>query len=524
MMNLAELATKTARRSPRAPALIDPARGRSRSFGELDRRTGLLASALDARLGAGLGRRVAALSRNSLELFDLYLACARSGTLLFPLNWRFSPSQVKEALEDAEPTVVFYEAAFRGVVDEIRGDLKVEAWIEWSSTGAGGDSEYDDLLRDVERSSVGLSRPSLSPLPDAAGLLHQPYLAISTGGTTGIPKSAVHTQHSYGACALNYLAAARIAEADVYLMLGQMFHVVGYMPLAYLALGRPVVLVTDFDAGACVDIVHAEGVSGFFAIATMLPRLIAATRADGRPVPTVRQVEYGGAPMGEEIIRDAAEVFDADLIQAWGMTELGPGTYLGPEAHRRALSGERPELLRSCGRAALFSTVAVLDDDGVPVRRDSATLGEICHRGPNTMTGYWNKPHETAELLRGGWLHTGDGGTWDDEGHIFIVDRIKSMIISGGENIFPGEIERALGNHPGIAEVVVVGVRDAEWGEVVKAVVVPAPGARLTGADVARYVEAELGSYKKPRIVEFVEALPMTPTGKVNRKLLQEAR
>jgi acyl-CoA synthetase (AMP-forming)/AMP-acid ligase II len=228
--------------------------------------------------------------------------------------------------------------------------------------------------------------------------------------------------------------------------------------------------------------------------------------------------------MGEEVIRDAAEVFDADLIQAWGMTELGPGTYLGPEAHRRALSGERPELLRSCGRAALFSTVAVLDDDGVPVRRDSATLGEICHRGPNTMTGYWNKPDETAELLRGGWLHTGDGGTWDDEGHIFIVDRIKSMIISGGENIFPGEIERALGNHPGIAEVVVVGVRDSEWGEVVKAVVVPAPGARLTGADVARYVEAELGSYKKPRIVEFVEALPMTPTGKVNRKLLQEAR
>jgi acyl-CoA synthetase (AMP-forming)/AMP-acid ligase II len=511
MMNLADLATKTARRTPHAPALIDPARGRSRSFGELDRRTTLLGLALE-------GRRVAALSRNSLELFELYLACARSGSLLFPLNWRFSPPQVKAALEDAEPAVVFYEAAFRGVVDEIRSDVKVETWIEWSSAGPGGDSEYDSLLADVERSAAGLA------LPEPAQLLHQPYLAISTGGTTGIPKSAVHTQHSYGACALNYLAAARIAERDVYLMLGQMFHVVAYMPLAYLALGRPVVLVTDFDADACVDIIHAEQVSGFFAIATMLPRLIAAVRADGRAVPSVRQVEYGGAPMGEEVIRDAAVTFDADLIQAWGMTELGPGTYLGPEAHRRALAGERPELLRSCGRAALFSTVAVLDEAGEPVPQDSTTFGEICHRGPNTMWGYWNRPEETGELLRGGWLHTGDGGTWDEEGHIFIVDRIKSMIISGGENIFPGEIERALGNHPGIAEVVVVGVPDPEWGEVVKAVVVPAPAAHLTEADVSRFVEAELGSYKKPRIVEFVAELPMTPTGKINRKLLQEVR
>jgi len=521
MMNLAELATKTARQSPKAPALIDPVLGLSRSFGELDRRTGMLARALGGGLDAGPGKRVAALARNSLQLFELYLACARSGTLLFPLNWRFSTGQVKEALEDAEPTVVFYEADFRPVIDEIRADaradLKVEAWIEWSS--GPGDDGYEALLAETGRSATaGLV------LPDPATLLDQPYLAISTGGTTGIPKSAVHTQRSYGACALNYLAAARIAEDDVYLMLGQMFHVVGYMPLAYLALGQPVVIVTDFDAPACVEIIGAERVSGFFAIATMLPRLIAATRAAGRPVPSVRQVEYGGAPMGEEVIRDAADTFGADLLQAWGMTELGPGTYLGPESHRRALAGERPELLRSCGRAALLSTVAVLDDDGVPVPQDSVTFGEICHRGPTTMTGYWNKPDETAELLRGGWLHTGDGGTWDGDGHIFIVDRIKSMIISGGENIFPGEIERTLGNHPGIAEVVVVGVRDPEWGEVVKAVVVPAPGASLSEADVARYVEAELGSYKKPRLVEFVAALPVTPTGKVNRKLLQEAR
>src|SRR5438309_9064272 len=398
MMNLAELATKTARRSPGAPALIDPVLGLSRSFGDLDRRTGLLARALDGRLDArglhqpprghaGPGKRVAALARNSLQLFELYLACARSGTLLFPLNWRFSTAQVKEALEDAEPTVVFYEADFRPVIDEIRADaradLKVEAWIEWSPEP--GDDGYEALLAETgrSRSAAGLV------LPDPATLLDLPYLAISTGGTTGIPKSALHSQRSYGACALNYLAAARIAEDDVYLMLGQMFHVVGYMPLAYLALGRPVAIVTDFDAPACVEIIDAERVSGFFAIATMLPRLISATKAAGRPVPSVRQVEYGGAPMGEEVIRDAADTF-------------------------------------------------------------------------------------------------------------------------GGENIFPGEVERVLGNHAGIAEAVVVGASDPEWGEVVKAVVVRAPGAVLDEAGVARYVEEQLGSYKKPRVVQFVDELPMT--------------
>jgi fatty-acyl-CoA synthase len=171
--------------------------------------------------------------------------------------------------------------------------------------------------------------------------------------------------------------------------------------------------------------------------------------------------------MGADTIRKAGELFNADLLQAWGMTEFGPGTYLGPEAHRRALSGEKPELLRSCGNATLLSTLAVLDPDtGRPVPRDGTTMGELCHRGPNNMIGYWNKPTEMAELTCDGWIHTGDGATWDEEGFFYIVDRIKSVIISGGENIFPSEIERCLGDHPDIAEVVVLGTPDPHWGEV----------------------------------------------------------
>ena len=165
-----------------------------------------------------------------------------------------------------------------------------------------------------------------------------------------------------------------------------------------------------------------------------------------------------------------------------------------------------------------LSTVAVLDDDGVPVARDGKSVGEICHRGPGNMLGYWNKPDETAELLRNGWVHSGDIGTWDEDGYVFIVDRKKSMIICGGENIFPAEVERALSNHPEISEVVVVGVANPTWGELVKALVVRRPGSKLDAAEVTAYAERQLGSYKKPRLVEFVDALPVTPTGKVDRR------
>jgi acyl-CoA synthetase (AMP-forming)/AMP-acid ligase II len=354
-------------------------------------------------------------------------------------------------------------------------------------------------------------------LPESRSLLDKPFLAVSTGGTTGIPKSAVHSQNSYTACALNYLAAARISQTDVYLMLGQLFHVVGYMPLAYLASGRPVV-IANFNAGELVDIIRQERVSGFFAVATMLPQLMEAVRNAGVRLPSVRQVEYGGAPMGESVIRSAAELFEADLIQAWGMSELGPGTYLGPEDHRRAFAGDHPERLRSCGRSALLSRVAVLDESGQLVPRDGRSVGEICHRGPGNMVGYWNMPDETAELLRDGWVHSGDIGTWDEDGYVYIVDRKKSMIISGGENIFPAEVERALSNHPEISEVVVVGVPDATWGELVKALVVRRQGSNIDAVAITEFAEVELGSYKKPRIVEFVDALPVTPTGKVDRR------
>jgi acyl-CoA synthetase (AMP-forming)/AMP-acid ligase II len=515
LITIAELGIKAAHYSPDAPAVIDAQRGTARTFGELAARVQSLATGLVNMFGPK--QRVAVLSRNCIEMIELYLACAASGSLLFPLNWRLSVSELAQALREADPVAVFYEKSYEPVIGKLSSLIPARVWLSWET---GSDSDYEDLLRRV-RGTCGhvgfVPAPGVLPAPSA--LLHEPFVAVSTGGTTGIPKSAVHTQSSYTACVMNYLAAARIAQTDKYLMLGQLFHVIGYMPLAYLASGRPVV-IANFKPDELVDIINEERVSGFFAIATMLPQLVGAVRAREVSTPSVRQVEYGGAPMGENVVREAAELFGADMVQAWGMSELGPGTYLGPEDHNLAFAGIHPERLRSCGRSALLSTVAVLDEHDNPVPRDATTVGEICHRGPGNMVGYWNKPDETAEMLRGGWVHSGDVGMWDDEGYVFIVDRKKSMIISGGENIFPAEIERALANHPAVAEVVVVGSLDPIWGEVVKAVVVRRPGRTLDATEITSYAESQLGSYKKPRIVEFVDALPVTPTGKVDRRAL----
>jgi long-chain acyl-CoA synthetase len=514
VISIGRIASRAALSAPDSPALIDPEHGVRRTFGELEQRTELLGRALIGFSGAHATNRVAALSRNCVELMELYLGTAKAGGMLFPLNWRLSPDQIVATLNEATPSVVFHSAEFSAVVEQVRPRVSVQHWVEWAPGAAP--SEYDELLEKTAATASGLV------LPDPQSILHLPYLAISTGGTTGIPKNAVHSQYSYGACTLDYLAAARIAADDKYLMLGQLFHVVGYMGLAYLAMGRPVVMA-EFEAEQLLDLIETERISGFFAIATMLPRLVNAARERGLDASSVRQVEYGGAPTATEVIRDAGLVFDCDLMQAWGMTEFGPGTYLSPQAHRRALSGERPELLGSCGTPALFSELAILDEAGNPVPHDGVTVGEICHRGPNNMIGYWNQPHETAEMVRDGWIHTGDGGARDAEGHLFIRDRIKNMIISGGENIFPGELERTLGNHPAIAEVVVVGVPHPEWGEVVKACVVTRPGSELTADQVQEYVGTHLASYKKPRIVEFLAEIPATPTGKVNRKALRES-
>ena len=425
LINLAELGTKAARYSPRAPALIDAKRGKARTFAELSGRVQCLAVSLRNMFGPG--QQVAVLSRNCFEMMELYLACAASGSLLFPMNWGWSAAQLRSALLEANPVAIFYDKTYQSIIDQLQSVVDARTWVSWEP---GCESGYEELLSRVAGAGVDPRAgpaPGSGTLPEAGSLLHHPFLAICTAGRSGIPKSAVHSQFSYAACILNHLAAARVASTDVYLLLGQLFHPVGYMPLAYLAMGRPVV-VTNFDADEVAAVVRQEGVSGFFAMDTMLPQLLRSVCGSGMRLPSLRQVEYGGAPTDVDVVREAAEVFGGDLLRAWGTSEFGPGTYLQPQDHRAALAGMRPDILRSCGRSALLSTVEVLDEDGCPVPTDSVTVGEICHRGPGNMVGYWNDRKLSALKLSGGWLHSGEFGTWDADGYVYLVELTNSRM------------------------------------------------------------------------------------------------
>jgi acyl-CoA synthetase (AMP-forming)/AMP-acid ligase II len=504
VLNLAEWVDKAARKAPHDVALIDPHGKISRTFEELATRTTGLAHGLQDVVQAGLGQRVAVLSKNTLEFIELYLAAAASGTIMFPLNWRESEAVTSAALRDLDPVVVFYENGLDVDTVALQKATPDAQWIAW---GAGA-PPYEDLIAAGLRSSA--------PLPDPASLLEEPYLAASTGGTTGIKKYAVHSQRSYEGNLFNYLGAERIREDDIFMMLGPFFHVTGYMALAHLVMGRPVV-ITNFDDEETIRVINQTQATSFFCISTMLPRLVAAAHSQDVQTPSVRLIGYGGSPMGREVIRQAAETFHADLMQIWGMSEFGTGTVLGPAAHRRALDGSDPNLLNSCGSAALVSEIKIVDPSGQLVPRDGKTPGEILHAGPNNMIAYWNNPEETAALMRDGWVHSGDGATWDEDGNVYIVDRIKNMIISGGENIFPAEIEKTISDMPEVSEVCVVGAPHPEWGEVIRAVVVRSEkGEHLTGAGISAHVAEQLGSYRKPRIVDFVTSLPKGETGKVS--------
>jgi acyl-CoA synthetase (AMP-forming)/AMP-acid ligase II len=512
MINIATLCTKTDQVDPTATALIDPAANQRRSFGDLSQRVDALAHLIRDSLHLRRGARVVVHSRNSIEFIEMYLACARAGTMLVPLNWRQPTALNADILNDIAPSALFYDREFSADLAELGPAVDGIPAFEWST---GEESSYEAAI-----AAELAHQDSWASLPDPDSLLQEPYLALSTGGTTGIPKSAVHTQQSFTAMTLNYIAAQRINETDVFMLLGQLFHVTGYMVLAHLAMGRPVV-VTNFDAEIAVDIIQDQQVTSTFCVATMLPRLLSTVRNRGLRTPSLRLVGYGGAPMPAQYLREAAALLETELVQFWGMTEFGIGTVLTPRDHRLGMI-HRPELLNSGGRAALLSEVAILGPDGVAIPKDGVSSGEICHRGPNTMWEYLGKEAETSAMFdHGGWLHSGDRGTWDADGYIHVVDRMKNMIISGGENIFPAEVERSIASLQGVAEVAVFGEADLKWGEVVRAAVVRVPGWEIDEAAVAAHVERELGSFRKPRIIDFVEALPMTATGKIDLAALR---
>ena len=507
-MNIGKIPAKYARLDPSREALVDVPNDRRMTYGELDERVRRLANALVDGLGLRKGDRVAVIAKNCIEYMEVYYACARCGLITQPINWRLGPQEMIRILADGEPAVVVISDEYLDLQAPLQAELCAEHWLGF---GPGSDGSYETLL-----ASGSDAEPASS---DQVGG-DDPVLILYTGGTTGESKGALHTHRSLYMGMLNQTVAERIVPGDVYMLTGQMFHIPVGLAMNYQAHGCPLVLI-NFEARLALEVIQRERVSAFLGITTMLNWMMAVEDFDQFDLSSLRNIQYGGGPMPHKVVAAALEAFPCTIIQGYGQTEGMTMTFLSQEDHLRALRGDHPERLASCGREGFVTEVKLVDPQGNTVPRDSQTPGEILVRSEANMVGYWRRPDLTAQTLREGWMWTGDIAVWDEDGYIFIVDRAKDMIISGGENIYSTQVEAAIHQHPAVLESAVFGVPDDQWGEAVKAVVVLKPGTTATEQEIIATAAKHLASYQKPRSVDFVDSLPKAPTGKILKRALR---
>jgi long-chain acyl-CoA synthetase len=493
-------------------ALIDFEGGRRRSWASLADRVIRLADGLESRLQLSHGDKVAVLSRNSLEYMEFLLACALKGVVVQALNWRLSTVELWQILSAAPPNAFLYSDEFATTAIELQSDINCDRWMSWSSTGQA--SEFEEL---IDRSRDD-GTWHLAELPGGA----DPFLVVYTGGTTGVSKGAVHTHDSAIAAMAQNALGERLVGTDRFMLMGQMFHSPVITAMDYLTHGCPLVIV-NFKPEVALAAIQEERVTASMGIPTMFQNMIPLLQTGNWDVSSLRNVQYGGSPTARNVVYELMELLGCGLIQCYGRTEELAITFLLQEDHVRAAQGIHPERLDSVGREAWYTQVRLLADDGSFVPRSSREPGEILSKSPAAMSGYLGRPDLTADATWGdGWLRTGDLGRFDDDGYLYVVGRAKDLIISGGENIYPVQVENAIQMHPSVLEVAVVGVPDELWGESVKAYVVVRPGMELTEDEVIASAATNLASYQKPKFVEFLDELPKSGAGKIDKRQLKD--
>jgi acyl-CoA synthetase (AMP-forming)/AMP-acid ligase II len=466
-----------------------------------------------ARNAAGLvaeglrpGDRVAFLDKNHPACMDTTFACLRTGTANAVLNFRLAPDEIKYALNDAKARLLFVGAEFVAVWDAIKTDVPA---VERVIVVGGAPDEYESWLAAHEP-----LHSEHTAAPDDC------FLQLYTSGTTGFPKGAMLTVRSMTAHSVASARNAEIGEDAVVMVPMPLFHVGGSgWAITALFQGASIVIVRDINPPALLDELVGRKVTHAFLVPAVFAFLLQVPDVADRDYSAVRGLVYGASPMPLPLLRRCLEVFPTDFYQVYGMTEAsGAITSLGPEMHR---DPAKTHLLTSAGTAFDGVELAVVEP-GTTDPLGPGEPGEVLVRTAQLMSGYWDKPDATEQAITGdGWLRSGDAGYLDEDGYLFITDRIKDMIISGGENIYPVEIERVLAEHPSVGDVAVIGVPSEKWGEVGKAIVVAAPGATVDPKTLLTYCHEQLASYKCPKSVEVVTDLPRNATGKILKRQLR---
>lgn len=501
--------------TPDATALVADAQ--RWSFAELAGRVATMATGIEGLTAPG--DRVVVLSDNLAAVVVALYAVPRARAIATFANTRHTARELGELLEATTPTVLL---ASRAQLDRVATTLpgldavRHVVCLDGPHPAADPDAAAGLGLGSDARhaGSTTAQRPSVERIDaqDTAWLIH-------TSGTTGRAKGALLSHASLLAAVTNTAIARPMAEDDVYLFPFPLFHVAAYNVLHSHLRRRPVVLLPRFDAATVLALVAAERVTTCSLAPTMLSMLLDHPDRATSDLSSLRQISYGASAMPLDLLRRVLrELPGCGLAQGYGMTELsGNAVFLDPEAHRRA-GGDEPHLLAAAGRPGPLVALRIADELGDPL--PAGSTGEILVRGDQVCEGYWQAPEATASSRVGAWFRTGDIGRVDDEGYLYVVDRKKDIIISGGENVASREVEDVVGTHPEVAQVAVIGLADEKWGEVVCAVVVPV-GAALDDGELIAWTEGRLAGFKRPRVVVVMEDLPMNASGKIDKQLVR---
>ena len=491
------------RRWPEREAMVD-ASGFAVTYVQLEQRIWQFAQVLR---GAGLvsGDGVAQLAANKVDTFVTMAAVLANGMRYTPLHPLGSLEDQLFILEDASISALVVDVAS---FSERGGQLKAAANPDLQLFTLGESEFGNDLPAMAEPLEV---RP-LTDLPSVDDIAWVTY----TGGTTGKPKGVILTHGAMAAKSLISMAEWQWPEEIRYLASAPISHAAGFLLIPVFLNGGKVYLTAGFDPDQVLDLVEQEKVNTLFLVPTMIYLLMDHPRSREADLSAIESIIYASAPMSPTRLKEALELFGQVMMQCYGQTECIHLTMLRKEDHRL----DKPERLASCGRPPAGIRMALLDEDGQEVAQGE--IGEVCVRGQPVMQGYWQRPDQTEETLRGGWLHTGDLAYCDEEGFVFLVDRAKDMIISGGFNVYPREVEDVLTGHPAVAMAAVIGVPDEKWGEKVLAVIVTRAGESVDAEALVALVKDKKGAIQAPKQIDFVESLPQTALGKTDKKALRQ--